>query len=470
MSNSSSPTTHSGQGIPCDLLVVDALVVTLDATQRVIENGAIAIRGNTVAAIGATADLRAQYRPAEVLHANGKIAMPGFINPHNHTPLMIVRGMIEDLNFAPAYTRSIPKVYALSHEETLALARLGAYEMLRAGATTVVDFYRHPKALLAAADEVGLRAVIGGRIHDADTADLSQGSYVHRTQVGEQTLRETMDLMESQQGRKDDRIRCDFGPHAADTCSKDLLAEVARLHQKRGGNVHTHLAQSEIELEHVKERDGLLPHELFEEVGLLNDKMIAAHCVFLDQQAIADVGRRHVNIAHAPHQNARVGNIAPILALEKAGANITICTDTRSADMFEAMRLAIISARMLDKGKEPKAPRALSWATRTSAKALGLAGVNGMLEVGGKADIILVDQYAPNLVPFIDGYGILVHSGQSLNVKTVIVDGRIRLEDGEPVGFDGQDISRQAQAVAERLWSEQGGHRSIAHGFVSTQA
>lgn len=469
MSNSDSiASTPSDSPAACDLLITGALVVTLDDRQTVIEEGAIAIRGNVISAIGSTPDLRKRCKAARTLNAAGRIAMPGFINTHNHTPLMLVRGMIEDLNFAPAYTRSIPKVYALSHEESLALSRVGAYEMLRAGVTTAVDFYRDPKALVTAADEVGLRAVIGGRIHDADTARLSEGIYEHRPEVGEQTLQETVDLMESQDGRTDGRIRCDFAPHAADTCSRDLLRQISKLREKRGGNIHTHLAQSEMELRHVQARDGMLPHQLFESVGLLDDRLIAAHCVFLDPAAVQSVGAHHVNIAHAPHQNARVGNIAPILALEQGGANITLCTDTRSADMFEAMRLAIVSARMLDKGKEPKAPKALDWATKSGAKALGLPGVNGVLQVGDKADIVLVDKYAPNLVPLIDGYGVLVHSGQSLNVKTVIVDGRIRIEEGRPVGFDGDEMVRHGQAVAARLWKTQGGHESIAPSTAMT--
>lgn len=440
----------------CDLLVFGSLVMTCDEDDRTIAHGAVAIRGNRIAAIGTQDELAARFEAVETIDAGNQLVMPGFINSHNHTPLMIVRGMIEDRNFAPAYTRSLPNVHALSEEETHALSRAGAYELLRGGITTAVDFYRHPRALVAAADEVGLRAVISGRIHDADTAELAQGHYVHKREIGDATLRETLDLIADGERRDNDRIRFDFGPHAADTCSRALLAEVAALAAKRPCNIHTHLAQSQKEVDHVLARDGMLPHRLFADVGLLDERMIAAHCVFLEDEAIAEVGASGMAVAHAPHQNARVGNIAPVRDLADAGARITLCTDTRSADMFEAMRLAVASARIRRKELEPKSRKALSWVLSEPAAALRLPGVSGMLREGDKADVILIDLDSPNLVPFVEGPGMLVHSGQSLNVDTVIVDGRVRLRERKPVGFDGRDIVREAQRVGARLWKAQG--------------
>lgn len=449
----------TGPGTPaetCDRLIVGGPVITLDGEDRVFSRGAIAITGTTIAAIGEAAELEARFSPRQTLRAEDCIVLPGLINSHNHTPLTIVRGMIEDRNFAPSYTSGIPAVHALSFEDTLALARLGCYEMLRSGSTTVVDYFRHPKALAIAAGEMGVRAVIGGRIHDADTEALAQGRYEHRPEIGNATLKETLDLIEDPLLKGNDRIRVDFAPHAADTCSKALLTEVAGLVSRHGGNVHTHLAQSPGEVAYVRERDGMAPHEVFADAGLLNSRLIAAHCVFLKPEDVSAVGRAGMAVAHAPHQNVMAGNIAPIRDLEAAGARITLCTDTRSADLFEAMRLAIGSARIRQKGYEPKAPRVLRWATTSAAAALGLDGITGSLEVGKRADLILLDRRQPNLVPLIDGCGIVVYSGHAANVRTVIVDGRILLEDGRPTLFDGREVARRAQAVAARLWGECG--------------
>lgn len=447
-------TDRTAPPAPCDILVAGGPVLTLDDHDRHIADGAVAICGDTIAAVGPADELRRRFAPRRTIDAAGGIVMPGLVNIHNHTPLTIVRGMIEDRNFAPSYTSGIPAVHALSHEETLALARLGCFEMLRAGATTVVDYFRHPLALAQAADEAGLRAVIGGRIHDADTEALSQGRYEHRPAIGAATLRETFDLLESPVIRNNPRLRADFAPHAADTCSIPLLKEVADAVARHGGNVHTHLAQSRAEIAHVRQRDGRAPHEAFAEAGLLDSRLVAAHCVFLEADEVAAVGRAGMVVAHAPHQNLMAGNVAPIRDLEAAGARITLCTDTRSADLFEAMRLAIGSARIRQRGFEPKAGPVLRWATASSADALGLN--TGRLEAGRAADLIVLDGGAANLVPLIDGEGIVVYSGHALNVRTAVVGGTVVLDDGRPTQFDGDAVAREAQRVAARLWEKAG--------------
>ena len=170
--------------------------------------------------------------------------MPGLVNTHNHTPLMIVRGMVEDLSFEPAYTPGVPQGHALSAEEAYLLARLGAWELLRCGSTTVVDYYRHGDSCARALAESGLRGFVGGRIHDADTATLARGEWRYDRAVGEATLRENCDLIARWDGHDHGRIRCVLAPHAPDTCSRELRREVAALSAGRDRTVHTHLAQS----------------------------------------------------------------------------------------------------------------------------------------------------------------------------------------------------------------------------------
>ena len=203
---------------------------------------------------------REQALPAaRRLDGRGALCLPGFVNTHNHTPLMIVRGMVEDLGFAPAYTPGIPQGHWLSDEETYLLARLGQMELLMAGCTTVVDYYRVPDALARAALETGVRAFIGGRVLDADTAALAEGRFERDAAVGERTLRDGLDLIARWDGADGGRIRAVHAPHAPDTCSRALLQEVARLAAADGRPVHTHLAQSTLEVAHVRNRDGLSP-------------------------------------------------------------------------------------------------------------------------------------------------------------------------------------------------------------------
>ena len=449
--------------VACDLVVDHALVLALDDAGTIVADGAVAVAGDRIAALGPSAEIARRFRGRETIDARGGILLPGLVNVHNHTPLMITRGMVEDLGHAPAYTPGIPQGPALGFEEVLALARLGAWELLRAGSTTVVDYYLHPKALARALDEIGLRGVVGGRILDVDMSAVARGGERrHDPTIGRATLDEALDLAATYADHSSGRIRCDLAPHAPDTCSPALLREIRDLAEDAGGCIHTHLAQSRGEVEWVRARDGLSPVELLDECGLLDERLIAAHCIFLDPPDIARAGASGLTVAHAPIGNLRAGNVAPVLDLEAAGARIALCTDTMSGDLFEAMRTAIAAARIRAggdasiKATDLDARKALGWATRAGAAALGLDDRIGSIEAGKKADFVLLDPAAPSLAPVIDGYGIVVHSGSGHDVDTVIVDGRVLLRAGRPVGFDGERIVADAQAVADRQWRRHG--------------
>ncbi|MCC5999855.1 MAG: amidohydrolase family protein [Pararhodobacter sp.] len=386
-----------------------------------------------------------------VIDGRGALCLPGLVNSHNHTPLMSVRGMVEDLGFAPAYTPGVPQGHWLSDDETLALSRLGVMELMMAGATTIVDYYRKPEALARAAHEMGPRALVGGRVMDADSAALAEGRFEHDRALGDASLRDALDLVERWQGV--DRIGIILAPHAPDTCSRAMLKEFARLAQTTGRQVHTHLAQSPLEVERIRAREGLTPVELLDDLGLLNDDLVAAHCIFLTADDIARLGRNRVVVAHAPVGNASFGAAAPIRALAEAGARITLCTDTKCADMFEAMRMAIASARWRA-GMEMvlDARTVFGWATLGGATALKEHGASGTLQPGAPADLIVLDPGAPNLHPVIDGFGIVVHSGSAANVRTVICEGEILVRDGCPTRVDPAEVIDEAQRVAAGLW------------------
>ena len=247
-----------------------------------------------------------------------------------------------------------------------------------------------------------------------------------------------------------------MAPHAPDTCSLGLLHEVAGLRVRFPVGVHTHLAQSQAEVQHVRSRTGRSPAELLEDAGLLDERLVAAHCIYLEPDDIARVGRHGINVAHAPVGTAKAGMVAPIVELQRAGARITLCTDSMSGDMFEAMRQTISVGRIRGAGYAIKARTVAGWATREGAAALAIDADVGALTTGRKADIILLDAQAPNLCPIVDGFGVVVHSGVGANVVTVLVDGEVVLEDGRPTRFDGAEVIREAQAVATRLWKRSG--------------
>jgi 5-methylthioadenosine/S-adenosylhomocysteine deaminase len=441
---------------PCDLLVDGGLVLTLDAADRVIADGAVAITADRIVAVETAAAARSRFAPRARIDARRRIVMPGLVNTHNHTPLVITRGMVEDMNFAPMYTPRVPQGHRLGAEETYLLARLGAWDLLRTGSTTVVDYYRHGDSCARAMAESGLRAFVGGRIHDVDLAVLAGGEHRHDRAIGEATLRENLDVIARWHGHDGGRLRGFLAPHAPDTCSRDLLREVARLADRSGPPVHTHLAQSPGEVEQVRRRDGRRPSEVLEEVGLLGPHLVAGHCIYLDPDEITRLGAARVSVAHVPVGNASSGMMAPIRALEEAGALITLATDTKSHDLFETMRAALAINRVQGGGRAIAARAALRWATANGAAALGLGADVGALAAGMKADVILLDADAPNLRPIVDGFSIVVHAGVGANVKSVIVDGRVVLDEGRPTRFDPDEVIGAAQDVATRLWAESG--------------
>jgi 5-methylthioadenosine/S-adenosylhomocysteine deaminase len=443
------------QAAICDLLIVNGYVATVDERQEVHRNGAVAVADNRILAVGPTEELQRNYAARRTIDAAGGVVMPGLVNTHNHTPLMVTRGMVEDLGFAPAFTPNVPQSHTMSDEQALALARLGIFEMLRFGSTTIVDFYNHADACARAAAEIGVRAFVGGRIVDADMAAVARGEWRFDRAIGQATLKENLDLFERWHGRENGRIRAVLGPHAADTCSRELLAEVASVAWRIGASVHTHLAQSQGEVDRIATRYDCKPSEVFTEVGLLNPNLVAAHCIHLDEHEIMRVGSAGIRVAHSPTGNAVSGRIAPIRALEAAGATITLCTDTKSGDMFEAMRTAVQVARVRGAGYDMDAATVMTWGTRNGAAALGLGDELGMLAPGRLADILILDR-APNLCPLIRGIGQVVYSAVGMNVDTVIVDGRIVLAHGELALVDGAEIVRTAQRIASDLWTGHG--------------
>lgn len=433
-----------------DLLLENVALVT--PGRPMTRNLTVGICDGIVASI-APADSFRQKAATRRIDGRGGLLMPGLVNTHNHSPLMIVRGMVEDIGFAPAYTKGVPQGHWLSDEQTLALSRLGLLEMIRFGCTSIVDYYRKPLALAQAANEAGIRAFLGGRVMDVDTAALAEGRFEHDVALGEETLADNLKLIDEWDGANNGLIHCFYAPHAPDTVSRELFRMIAEMAAKDGRQIHTHLAQSRVEIAHMKDREGMRSSDFLEDVGVLNDRLVAAHCIFLDKDEVQKLGSAGVQVAHAPIGNASFGAAAPIADLAEAGANITLCTDTKSGDMFEAMRMALASARLragetfvLD------AATVFGWATCGGARALGLEKNVGRIEIGYRADLTLLDAKAPNLHPLVDGFGTIAHLGSGTNVRTVICDGNILIDEGRATWADEEEIIATAQAVADQLW------------------
>lgn len=437
-----------------DLLIHGLPILTAEAEQPLIADGVMGIRGGRIVLLAEAATMGSLPPAERVIDGRGLLATPGFVNVHTHTILTMVRGVAEDMGFAPAYTPGVPHGHDVRPEEAIALARLGALEALLFGSTLINDSYVHTDLTLPAMGELGLRVTACGRIHDVDFSRVADGIWEHDPAIGERTLGEALALAERFHGAENGRLGVQLAAHAPDTCSRGFLAEIREARDRTGLRVTTHLSQSRVEVERILARDGMTPPCLLEELGLLDDRLIAAHCIHMDDADIQRVGRAGIHVAHIPKGNATGATMAPTPRLRAAGAKLTLATDNMHADMVEVMRWGLMVGRLQDGqvGEHWQPEHLFQAATLDGARAMGLAEEIGSLRVGKKADVVLFDLRRPHLIPHVDPLGTLVHTGQGRDVSMVIVDGEIIVEEGRATRVDQDRILQEADAAARALW------------------
>ncbi|MEM1362499.1 MAG: amidohydrolase family protein [Pseudomonadota bacterium] len=436
-----------------DTLVIEGVHIVPDGGQPAIPKGRIVVQGDLISRVEPVGEAPAPTAE-RVFDGTGLIALPGLVNVHTHAILTMVRGVAEDMGFAPAYTPGVPQGHMVTPEEAVALARLGALEAMKFGSTLIGDTYVHQDLTVPAMADLGLRVWSSGRVHDVDFSGVSKGRWKYDTDIGRRTLDACLALHQQFHGTADGRIGVQIAAHAPDTCSTDFLKEIREARDTTGLTVTTHLSQSKIEVARIQERDGMSPPELLDSLGLLSDQLIAAHCIHLGETDINRIGNAGVHVAHIPKGNATGGTIAPTRKLTEAGANLCLCTDNMHADMIEVMRWALAMGRVqtetVEDGWDPG--EMLTMATRNGARAMGLQDQLGALEPGRKADIVLVDAAQPHFTPLLDALGAITHVGHGRDVKHVIINGEVVVENHRALRVDEEMVMQEAQAAAEALW------------------
>ena len=434
------------------LLITDGWVVTMDAESRVIENGAVAVVGERIEALGTTAELKANYPQARILSAKGGAIVPGLVNTHTHVPMTLFRGMADDLPLMRWLQEVIfPAEAKYVDEEMVRVGtRLACLEMIRGGTTTFVDMYYFEDAIAEETAKCGLRALLGETVIDFPAPD-------NKTWDGALAYAET--FIETWKGHP--LVTPAIAPHAVYTVSAEHLAQSHAIAAKHDVPVLIHLAEHPSEMESVRKLHDKGPIDYLDQLGLLDDRIVAAHVVLPTDEEIARMAELGVGAAHCPQSNMKLGaGVSPVPKMLKAGMAVGLGTDgpasNNDLDLWEEIdtaaklhKLELLDPTVID------ASTAFRMATLGGAEAIDLDHEIGSLEVGKKADLVIVGLDGPHQQPLYDLLSSLVYSTKSSDVRSVVVNGQILLENGRFLTLDPDQIFEQARQFSERLKSSE---------------
>ena len=372
-----------------DLLLTHALVVTCDEQRAMLEDAAVAVRGNRIVAVGPTALLEQQFPDLPRAGSRGLAIYPGFINAHTHTVLTVLRGTVEDWDGNAVYSYMSPVSYAMTPDERSAMAALGCIEAIRSGCATLVDPFRFVRDYAPAMAATGVRLWLSESCADIDTRKIRSGDYTEDRAFGEVFLDRATSMFESLHGSHDGRVRCQIAAHAPDNCSPWMLARLLDLARKHGVTRTVHLAQGLDEVRAVKAARGTTPALYLDREGWLGPDVVGAHWTYCTAEDVEVLAARGVMMAHCPANSSRRGpHRAPLGQIRRAGVRIVLGTDNMTEDMFQAMKIGLIVHRgggghNEDFGVDPQPGEILDWITRLAAEFCRRFG-RDRLDRGGK--------------------------------------------------------------------------------------
>ena len=431
-----------------DLVVTNGTVVTMDAQRHVLENGAVAVRGDSIVAVGPSADIAAQYDAAKIVDARGAIVMPGLINGHAHAAMSLFRGMADDLALDDWLKKYIFPAEARNVTEDFVVwgTRLGMLEMLRGGITTYADMYYFEDAVARVTKEAGMRGVLGETILDFPAPD---------NKTVAQALEYTQKFIEHWKG--DPLIVAAAAPHSMYTCSAKTLQEAAALARRNHAPILIHLAEAPFELQLSREKYGITPVGYLAREGILGPDVTGAHCVWVDQADIATLVQYGVGCTNNPSSNMKTAaGVSPVVDMLAAGAAVGLATDgaasNNNQDMFEEMDLAAKLQKItrMDSRALP-AEQVVEMATIGGARAVHLEKLIGSLEAGKKADLIVVDTTAPHATPMYNVYSQLVYALKATDVRSVVIGGKMVMEDRKMLTLDETAILVKANEYKKQI-------------------
>jgi 5-methylthioadenosine/S-adenosylhomocysteine deaminase len=412
---------------PCDLLLTNAHVLTMDERFTSYPSGAVAIADGAILAVG---DIGADYAPADTVDCGGRVVMPGLVNAHTHAAMTMLRGLADDLRldvWLLGYMMPVERAFVRPDFVALGTT-VACAEMIRSGTTSFADMYYFEEAVAQAAASAGMRALCGQTILKFPSPDAASF---------EDSLARARDFIERWKGHS--LVVPAVAPHAPYTCTEEILHASADLANEFGVPLHIHLAETALEVEQSRREHAMPVIPWVKRQRLFEARVVAAHCVHVDEEEIRTLKEAGAGVAHNPTSNLKLGSgIAPVARMLALGVNVGIGTDgpasNNDLDMFEEIRLAALLAKGSGDPTALPAREALAMATRLGARAIHLGDITGSLEPGKRADLITIDLEATHNVPRFGRdanavYSQIVYAAKSTDVVDVMCDGRWLMRD-----------------------------------------
>jgi 5-methylthioadenosine/S-adenosylhomocysteine deaminase len=431
-----------------DLIVRGGTVVTMDGSRRVIENGGVAIKSGRIVAVGNASEIDRAFAAREIVNAAGKVVIPGLINGHTHVPMVLFRGLADDLDLQEWLTKYIFPAEAKNVTEDFVRVgtRLGLAEMIRGGTTTYCDMYYFEDAIADETFKAGMRGVLGETVIDFPVAD-------------NKTNAEAMAYVEKFVGKWKGNalIVPAIAPHAPYTVSEDHLKAVRAFSDRTGAPIVTHISETKREVDDSIKAKGASPVDYLNRIGFLGNRVIAAHMVWPTTEELGLLKRLGVGIVHNPQSNMKLASgVAPVPEMLKENLPVGLGTDGAASNndlnLWEEMDTAAKLHKLIS--KDPKvvtAEEAFEMATLRGARALHLEKEIGSIEKGKRADLVIVDQDDLNQMPSYNIYSDLVYATKAADVRTVIVEGRVIMRDRRLLTLNEETIKADARRYRQRI-------------------
>lgn len=452
--------------VKVDILIQNGVVIPMDEHRSILYDGALAIEGGRIVAVGFTDDLVNKYTGKKTINARHKVVLPGLINTHHHFLQNLLKGSRDDLTLknwidrvsSPLITLAVQDYLTENYDLQYYATRLGCVEALKSGITCILNMeWATDPEIIKVYEEAGIRAV-----HTLTMTDVDRWNKPGMLLPYDRLMKLADQLIARSKQSKGGLVTFRYGLACPNSCSTELIKEVRKLATENEVGIHIHIAETKFEWDNIHNLFGKTPVGYLNDIGLLGPDVLGAHCVWLSDEDIEILKETGTSVAHNPETNMKIADgVAPIAKLLNAGVTVGLGTDSCATndnmDMFEAMRMAAFLQKVtsMDPTVLP-AYQVLEMGTIGGARALGMDNEIGSLEVGKKADVILVDLAAAHMRPINNIVNNLVYCTNSSDVETVIVDGKVVVEEHKLLSLDEQETIGLTEAFILKRFADAG--------------